>query len=262
MTSVHTSVENLAIVWDSIDRLCSDLTGSQWELPTGCPGWTVKDHLSHLVDYEARAAGQPAPEHDPGPLPHLKNDLGRANEVGVDVRRPRSGGQVLEEFRTVTAQRLAGLRELSGQDLAAQTMTPAGPGTLADMLTLRVMDSWSHEQDIRRAVGRPGHVQGPAAEEAVAYFARFLPYVVGKRAAAPEGSTVVFRIGDRAVVVEVTGGRGRLTAQPGEATVTLVIPVATFAALAGGRSDVPDDVTISGDRPLGQRVLDAMSLMP
>ena len=59
----------------------------------------------------------------------------------------------------MTAERLARLRQLAGQDLAAQTMTPAGPGTVADMLTLRVMDSWSHEQDIRRAVGRPGHVR-------------------------------------------------------------------------------------------------------
>ena len=45
------SVENLAIVWSSIDQLCSGLPAGQWDLPTGCPGWTVKDHLSHLVDY-------------------------------------------------------------------------------------------------------------------------------------------------------------------------------------------------------------------
>jgi uncharacterized protein (TIGR03083 family) len=263
MTSVHNSAENLAIVWDSIDRLCSDLADDEWELPTGCPGWTVKDHLSHLVDFEARAIGQPAPEHDPGPLPHLKNDLGRANEVGVDARRPRSGAEVLAEFRSVTAQRLAGLRQLTGQDLAAQTMTPAGPGTVADMLTLRVMDSWTHEQDIRRAVGRPGHERGPAADEAVGYYSHFLPYVVGKRAAAPEGAKVVFRIGHaEPVAVEVTGGRGRPAAGPADATVTLVMPVTTFAALAGGRGDVPDDVTVTGDRTLGQRVLESMSLMP
>jgi uncharacterized protein (TIGR03083 family) len=260
---VHTSVENLAIVWDSVDRLCSDLEDSQWELPTGCPGWTVKDQISHLVDFEGRAIGQPAPQHEPGPLPHVKNDMGRANEVGVDARRRMSGAEVLAEFRTVTAQRLVRLRQLTEQDLTAETMTPAGPGTVADLLTLRVMDSWSHEQDIRRAVGRPGHVEGPAAEEAVGYFTRSLPYVVGKRAAAPEGSTVVFRIGDREpVAVEVTGGRGRQTADPREATVTLVIPVATFAALVNGRSDVPDDVAITGDRSLGQRVLESMGLMP
>ena len=67
---------------------------------------------------------------------------------------------------------------------ATQTTTPVGLGIVADLLTLRVMDSWSHEQDIRRAVGRPGHTEGSAVEEALAYFSRFLPYLVGKRAAA------------------------------------------------------------------------------
>jgi uncharacterized protein (TIGR03083 family) len=260
---VSALVENLAIVWSSIDQLCSGLPAGQWDLPTGCPGWTVKDHLSHLVDYEARALGQPAPEHEPGPLPHVKNEMGQANEIGVDVRRPRPGAQVLAEFRQVTGERLARLRTLTGQDLAAPVTTPAGPGTMADLLTLRVMDSWMHEQDIRRATGRPGHVDGPAAGEAVGYFTRFLPYVVGKRAAAPDGSKAVFRIGARdPVAVQVAGGRGSLAGDAGGATVSLAIPVTTFAALAGGRSDVPDDARITGDEALGRRVLGSMGLMP
>jgi uncharacterized protein (TIGR03083 family) len=261
--TVGTSAGNLAIVWASIDQLCSALPGSQWDLPTGCPGWTVKDHVSHLVDYEARALGRPAPEHEPGSLAHVKNELGRANEAGVDVRRPVPAAAVLGEFRQVTGERLAQLRALTGQDLAAPVMTPAGPGTMADLLTLRVMDSWMHEQDIRRATGRPGHISGPAAGEAVGYFTRFLPYVVGKRAAAPDGSRVVFRIGGQdPVAVQVAGGRGSLAADPRGATVTMVIPVTTFAALVGGRSDVPDDVGITGDRQLGRRILESMGLMP
>jgi uncharacterized protein (TIGR03083 family) len=261
---VSASIENLAIVWTSIDELCSGLADTQWDLPTGCPGWTVKDHLSHLVDYEARALGRPAPQHEPGPLPHVKNDLGRANEVGVDARRARSGPEVLEEFRQVTAGRLAQLRQLTDQDLAAQTTTPDGrPGSVADLLTLRLMDSWSHEQDIRRAIGRPGDLEGPAVDETLGYFTGFLPYLVGKRAAAPEGSSVVFLIGARDPVgVEVAGGRGRRADDLRDPTVSLTMPVATFAALIGGRSDAPGDVSITGDRPLGQRVLQSMTLLP
>jgi hypothetical protein len=40
------------------------------------------------------------------------------------------------------------------------------------------------------------------------------------------------------------------------------MPVTTFAALVGGRSDVPADVDIAGDQPLGRRVLASMGLMP
>jgi uncharacterized protein (TIGR03083 family) len=69
---VSVSVENLAVVWASIDQLCSGLDARQWDRPTGCPGWTVKDHLSHLTDYQARALGRPAAQHEPGPEPeHL-----------------------------------------------------------------------------------------------------------------------------------------------------------------------------------------------
>ena len=87
-------------------------------------------------------------------------------------------------------------------------------------------------------------------EAAVAYFSRFLPYLVGKRAAAPDGAKVVFRIGARPpVAVEVAGGRGRRAADPGDATVDLAVPVATFAALAGGVLDawpIPSSPVISG----------------
>lgn len=260
---VYGSIENLAIVWASIDQLCSGFPGTEWDLPTGCPGWTVKDQVSHLVDYEGRALGRPGPQREPGPRPHVKNELGRTNEIGVDARRPMPGTEVLIEFRQVTAERLVRLRRLTGQDLTAEAMTPAGAGTVADMLTLRVMDAWTHEQDIRRAVGRPGHAEGPVAAESLGYFTRFLPYLVGKRAAAPEGSKVVFRIAGRdPVTIEVTGGRARTAADPHDATVTLAIPVPTFAALVGGRSDAPGDTGISGDYELGARVLESLSFLP
>ena len=260
---MSTSVDNLAVLWASLDELCSALEPAQWALATGCPGWTVKDQLSHLIDYEARAVGRSAPDHEPSEHGHVKNDLGRGNEIGVDFRRSMSGPEVLEEFRSVTADRLDQLRGLSEDNLRAEMMTPAGPGTVADMLTLRVMDTWSHEQDIRRAVGRPGDVGGPAVDEAIGYFTRFLSYLVGKRAGAPEGAKVVFAIGDRApVAVEVIEGRGRVAANAEDPTVDLAMPVTTFAALVGGRSDAPDDVVVSGDAQLAQQVLASMALMP
>ena len=103
---MHPSVEHLRILWTSIDELCSSLAEADWDRPTGCPGWTVKDQLSHLVDYEARALGRPGPDHTPADLSHTRNPLGEGNEIGVDFRRSRPGPEVLAEFRQVTAERL------------------------------------------------------------------------------------------------------------------------------------------------------------
>jgi uncharacterized protein (TIGR03083 family) len=262
--AVSASIDNLAATWRSIDALCSTLSDDEWTRPTGCPGWTVQDNLAHLIDYEARAVGRPGPEHTPADLSHTKNAMGESNEVGVDYRRSRPGREVLAEFREVIAARLAQLQALTADDLKREIVTPAGPGTLADMLRLRVMDTWSHEQDMRRALDRPGDVEGPAAKEAVAYLTGFLPIIVGKRAGAPEGASVAFEVGGcYQSVIEIVDGRAKVADRgPENVTVALTIPPTTFAALVGGRSDVPDDVMISGDEPLGKAIVDQLGFLP
>lgn len=258
------SIDNLERCWASISELCDDLTEMQWDLPTGCPGWTVKDQISHLVDYEARALGRPGPDHVPAAVSHTKNALGESNEVGVDARRSQPGAAVLAELREVATERLAQLRALTAADFDREVPTPAGPGTVSDMLRLRVMDTWSHEQDIRRALGRPGHATGPVADEALAHFTRFLPIVVGKRAGAADGQSVVFVLGDHGPLrILVQDGRANVVDElPGEPTVQLTMPAPTFSALVGGRSDTPDDVVVQGDTDLAQRVLDSVGFMP
>lgn len=258
------SIEHLERTWQSILELCADLTEDEWKRPTGCPGWSVQDNIAHLVDYEAGALGRPRAE---APLPearhHLKNPLGEANEVGVEARRSLPGAEVLAELREVTTARSAQLRALTEDDLAKEVPTPAGMGTVADMLTLRVMDTWLHEQDVRRALGRPGHETGPAVDEAVAYWSQFLPYLVGKRAAAPDGARVVIEVGGRSLAVEVVDGRARAAERiDGEPDVRLSMPATTFGALVGGRDDAPDDVVISGDEELGRRIVANLGFLP
>ena len=89
-------IDQLGLTWRSIDELCSGLTDAEWKAPTGCPGWSVQDNLSHLVDYEASALGRPRPDHEPLTLDHTKNALGESNEVGVDARRTWTGERVLD----------------------------------------------------------------------------------------------------------------------------------------------------------------------
>jgi uncharacterized protein (TIGR03083 family) len=257
-------VEHLAATWAAVEDLCSGLTDDEWQRPTGCPGWTVQDQIAHLVDYEATALGRTRPDHVVGDLSHTKNDMGVANEVGVDARRSRTGPEVLAELREVVAARLEQLAALDESRLGDEAMTPVGPATVRDVLTLRLMDTWSHEQDIRRALGRPGHDRGPEVDAVTEYFARFLPVLVGKRAAAPEGSTSVFEIGDVApVAIEVVDGRARVGEVPERPTVVLRMHAPTFAALVGGRTDAPvDTVDVAGDAELGTRILGVLAFLP
>lgn len=257
-------VQHLAATWTSITELCSGLTEAEWKRPTGCPGWSVQDQVSHLVDYETFAIGRPRPEHTVDDLSIARNDMGKLNEIGVDFRRARTGAEVLAEFEEVTAARLERLAGLTEERLADEANTPIGPRTVRDLLRMRNMDTWSHEQDIRRALGKPGHASGPEADDAVAYWSQFLPFAVGKRAGAPDGTTAVFHIGDQApVAVAVEDGRGRAAEVPDDPTVVLRMDAVLFAALVGGRTDAkPEDVEIAGDEALGRTIASSLGFLP
>ena len=45
------------------------LSDEEWELPTDCPAWTVKDHVSHLIGTERMLQGLPLSEIEPEPSP-------------------------------------------------------------------------------------------------------------------------------------------------------------------------------------------------
>lgn len=263
-------VDRLEEVWASIDSMCANLTEAQWKMPTDLPGWSVQDNVVHISGIESAVLGRSVPDHTPPDYEHVKNDIGKHNEVWVDSRRSWSGAEVLGEFREVTGERLRQLRGFDDTDFDAESWTPAGPGTVRDLLPFRIFDSWAHEQDIRRAVDQPCDLASPVADLAFERVLSALPYVVGKKVGPPDGTTVVFSLsGARptTIAIGVEGGRAKaLSSPPDAATVTLAMDAQTLACLGLGRWDpvaVLDDgqVTISGDGALGRAVVDQMNFM-
>jgi uncharacterized protein (TIGR03083 family) len=253
--------------WASIASFGAALDATQWDLPTECPGWTVRDNLSHLVGIENMLRGAPAdPPIDDRPE-HVHNDFGAFNELAVAARRGRPGAAVLDEFRAVTAERLAALRALPPEKWDEIGPTPTGQDTYRHFMRMRAFDSWVHEQDMRRAVGIPGNLDGPVVELVLGWHRRNIGYVVGKRAKAPEGSVVTFALTDAdPISVAVAGGRAAVIDADSAATTTLTLDVETFNALLCGRWDGPDAIargrlTITGDEALGRQVAGAMDYL-
>jgi uncharacterized protein (TIGR03083 family) len=263
-------VDLLEQVWRSIDTACTDLTEAQWKTPTDLPGWSVQDNVVHVSGIESSVLGRPPPDHTPPDYDHVKNEVGQQNEVWVDSRRSWPGERVLDEFREVTATRLAQLRGFSDDDFAAESWTPAGPGTVRDLLPFRIFDSWAHEQDIRRALGRPGDLDGAVADLAFQRIMGALPYVVGKKVHPPDGTTVVFELsGSRPMTIAIgmDGGRAKpLVAPPDAPDATLTMDAETLACLGMGRWDATTaldggKVTIAGDDALGRAVVEQMNFL-
>jgi uncharacterized protein (TIGR03083 family) len=263
-------VDTLDEVWRSIDAFGATLTETEWKAPSELPGWSVQDNLVHLASIEAMLLGRPWKGLDPAPdAAHVKNDMGADNEKAVHSRRSWAGADALAEFHAHTRERIESLRALDTAGFDAESWTPQGPGTVRTLLPFRIFDSYAHEQDMRRAVGRPGGTNARAAAQAVDMGIGAMPFVVGKKAGAPDGSTVMFSLTEplaQDVAVEVVGGRARRCDRVDAPTVRLVMSSATFERLGSGRVTGDEclatgDVVADGDTDLGRRILASMNYL-
>jgi hypothetical protein len=121
-----------------------------------------------------------------------------------------------------------------------------------------------HTQDIRRALGRPGGYDAPAARHTIDYLADSFPVVVGKRVAPPAGTVAALEIPDAGVRrCVVVGDDGRARPTDRDPDVRLVMAPEAFVVLAGGRRALEEvELEVDGDRQLGLWILDRLAVTP
>lgn len=269
------TVDALGSVWSSLRELLGSLTAEQWAAPTALPGWDVQAVVAHIIGTESMLLGESPPEvpgdgsadasADASAAPHVRNDIGTFNEVWVRALAGRSPDEVRAAFDDVTARRLAILREMPQAEWDAESFTPAGRDAYGRFMQIRVFDCWFHEQDVREAVGRPGHVAGQAVAVTLDEVMNALGFVVGKRARVPQGSSVTFELtgsSGRTIHVDVGERAQVVSALDGSATVTVTMPVVPFTRLCGGRVDVEavrSEISVSGDGELAEQILENLS---
>jgi uncharacterized protein (TIGR03083 family) len=258
-------------VWDALLAVAAELDPGDWERPTALPGWTVRDIYSHVLGTESMLLGRKQPATEVPPAPHVRNDVGRLNETWVQEYRARPVTDLLADLGEVLISRRAALAAMDQAAFDAPSWTPAGEDTYGRFMQIRVFDQWYHEQDIREATGRRGHLDGLAPEVALDEVTLALGYIVGKKAEAPAGSSVRFHLTGsptRRIDVAVTD-RARVLDGDGDGdglddpTVTLSLPSERFFRIAGGRlgerDPVDTSVGIEGDEELGERVLRSLT---
>ena len=263
-------VDTWAAAVVDVVTLLRSLRDEDWSRPTDCPGWDVRAVAAHLAHLESELAGNPQQDVEVPELAHVASTMGAYTERGPIARRSWDTAAVVDELETSAATRLAGLRADPPTDGSVRApVTPGNIGWTWDtLLSNRPLDVWMHEQDIRRAVGRPGGLDSPAARHTMGVFARGLGYVVGKRVAPPAGTSVLLDVTGAqpvhlAVEVGPAGRAAPLRADPAAPTATLRMDTETYVVLCGGRRPPSDlEIEVSGDDTLGRRVLDAMAVTP
>jgi uncharacterized protein (TIGR03083 family) len=268
MMDATQTTDLLEETWRATIAVGHELSPQEWDRPTDCPGWSVKDHFAHIIGTERMLQDLPPAEVDPGARPYVRNPIGEFNEREVESRRGLSGAEVLAELEELVSLRLETLRSGDEAYFAQERMTPTGPGTMLDFLSIRILDCFVHEQDIRRAVGRPGQLGSGPAAHTIDRLIRTLPIVVGKRAAAPEGSACLITVSgptSRSIPIRVEGGRARIVdTTPDDPMVTVELDTETFLVLAVGRQPASaraDHIKLGGDTALGQAIVDNLNMM-
>lgn len=258
-------------VWKSA---CADfialgrsLTPDELSLPTDLEGWDVFDNVAHTAHLEHVLATGEEETLAIESATHIKNLTGMYTEQGVVARRGRDLAAVLDELEHGVALRSAALDAEPPEDGAgAPPRTPGGiPWSNETLLGNRPLDVWMHEQDIRRAIGRPGGFDSLAAAHSIRRLAGGLPLVLGKRVGAAEGTSVRIDLTDVNVSMgAVVGENGRATfAVLDDPTTRISMSAESFVILAGGRRG-PErvDAAVEGDETLAQAVLENLAVTP
>lgn len=260
-------------VLDSLVDLLSGLPAGDWDKPTVCAGWSVKDIATHLLGGQLGIlsrkrdgyaySGSPIKKWDE--LVALINDL---NDMWVKAARrlsPRvlrdllklSGDQVCAYFESLDPYAIGGPVDWAGPERAPVWLDLAREYT----------EWWHHQQQIRDAVGKPGLKEPKFFAPVLDAFVRALPHTY-RSVDAPDGTMVALTIsGD-------SGGRWLLRRENGawrlyingshkvDAEIVIDQEIAWRLFTKGtSKDEALAGAVLAGDRALAMKALEMISVI-
>ena len=247
---------------------------SDWGLPTVCSAWTVKDVAAHLLgcslgrlwkrDEPITTSG-----HPPISYQQLVSLINRENETWVQAAK-RISPEMLIEFLELTDRRLYDhFRNLDPQGTAGISVAWASEDLAPNWLDIarEYTEKWLHQQHIREAVNKPLLTDPIWLSPVLEVFMYALPRAF-RDEHAEDGTRVSVEIMGEA------GGEWTLVRAGAEwqlykgldphavSSVQLDQDLAWRLFTKGlAREDARQQVRIEGNKALGERVLDMVSIM-
>jgi len=178
--------------------LVTSLSDDDWEKPTACPRWNVRQILAHVTGAAASYARWSEFKRQnslKAQRPYRVSGLSfldSLNQIQVDDRASAIPGALIDELRTVGPRAIATRKGLPAWLRAFRVPLPAlgivPIGYLTDLIYTR--DMWMHRLDISRATGREmiqtSHHDGRITALVVRDLIRKLTPSLGGRAVAYE----------------------------------------------------------------------------
>jgi uncharacterized protein (TIGR03083 family) len=253
--------------------LLSGLSAEEWDMPTACPSWSVKDVAQHLLGDDIGILSRKRDGYSPGgqqieSWEELVTLIDTLNEVWVQATRRISPRLLRDLLRYAGTQVHAYFQTLDPYAMG-DPVSWAGPHSAPVWLDLarEYTERWLHQQHIREAVGRPGLRQPHLFAPVLDTFARALPHTYRDVYAPPSTLVVLTITGD-------SGGRWFLqrgddhwklcpdVPQKPQAEV-IVDQDTAWRLFTKGLSQraAQTRVTILGDQSLGLKVPDMVSII-
>jgi len=252
--------------------LLKGLSAKDWQKPTVCPGWSVKDVALHLLGGEIGNLSRRRDGHD------VKSSLNTWEEL---VRYINDWNQNwVSAANRMSTRMLLDLLEHTGSQMCDyfQGLDPfasggpiswVGPKPAPVWLDLarEYTERWHHQQHIRDAVGKPGLKQPKYFSPVIGSFVRALPRTFRE----------TFAEENTCVAVTITGSSGGSWSilrnelnwdlysgvpQQADAEVLLDQEIAwRLFTRSTSKEMAREQITIKGDMSLGLIVLDMVSII-
>ena len=252
-------------------ELLGGLEDADWERPTACAGWSVKDVALHILGGDlANIAGR----RDgcwalvPGPGEDMGTFIDRINRDWVMAAR-RLSPRLIVEMLADSGPRLFDCLGLLDPMAIGGPVTWAGPGPAPVWLDVarEYTERWLHQQHVRDAVGRPGQTERRFLAPVIATFVHALPLALEGATAAP-GTAVEVDVegaaGGRWAVVREATGWALLAGSPESSTALLRTDADTaWRILTLGMDEAAARlrVQLGGDLGLAGRLLRAVAII-
>jgi len=257
--------------------LLGDLSASDWEASTVCPGWSVKDVVAHLLGDDI---GRLSWGRDGYVNPDFAAGLDIATLSGLVAAIDRQNAVWVAGTRRISPRLLIELLETTGElteayfaslDMTALGMPVdwAGPKPAPVWLDVarEYTERWVHQQHIRDAIGKPGLKERRWFAPVMDAFVRGLPRVL-RDMPSLDGTALRLVIGGDAGgewIALRQNGDWMLGTAPGmavDATVELDEDRAWRLFTKGiSKEEARRTARIEGDEVLAERALDTVSIL-
>ena len=257
-------------------QLLSGLTAEEWQKPTVCAPWLVKDVAAHLLDGMIRRLSfqrDSLPLLQPEtPIQSQQELIGFLDQLNADWIKAsqRISPKLLVAFLELTGSMVFELFKRLDQEAPAMfSVGWAGDDVSPNWFDIarEYTEQWLHQQHIRDAVGVPNLFERHLAYPVLDAFMRALPRTYEQVDAADSESVVVVITGEAGGEWSLLRQGGRWDLFGGEASgattkICLDQDTAWRMFTKGiGVDEARQRLTISGDKEMGEPFLHMVSIM-